>query len=93
MKQNRINAVRVGSSNHAERLAELKANHESQELKNLIERGFSVKNVEVKHRRPRIKVSPKPRYVVTLVFGKELQMTIEEFNTKGAGFKKIREIY
>jgi hypothetical protein len=85
----RINAVRVGSSNHAERLAELKANHE--EFQKMLADGWQVTNTRVK--RPRIKRTPQPRYVVTLVFGRELTMTIEEYNTRGQGFKKVREIY
>lgn len=85
----RINAVRVGSSNHAERLAELKANHE--EFQKMLADGWQVTNTRVK--RPRIQRAPQPRYVVTLVFGRELKMTIEEYNTRGQGFKKVREIY
>lgn len=85
----RINAVRVGSSNHAERLAELKANHE--EFLQMLADGWQVTNTRVK--RPRIQRAPQPRYVVTLVFGRELTMTIEEYNTRGQGFKKVREIY
>ena len=85
----RINAVRVGSSNHAERLAELKANHE--EFQKMLADGWQVTNTKVK--RPRIQRAPQPRYVVTLVFGRELKMTIEEYNTRGQGFKKVREIY
>ena len=85
----KINAVRVGSSNHAERLAELKANHE--EFQKMLADGWQVTNTRVK--RPRIQRTPQPRYVVTLVFGRELKMTIEEYNTRGQGFKKVREIY
>ena len=85
----RINAVRVGSSNHAERLAELKANHE--EFQKMLADGWQV--TDAKKKRPRIQRTPQPKYVVTLVFGRELKMTIEEYNTRGQGFKKVREIY
>ena len=84
----RTNAVRVGSSD-SNYYNELKKAHE--EFQKMLADGWQVTNTRVK--RPRIKRTPQPRYVVTLVFGRELKMSIEEYNTRGQDFKKVREIY
>jgi len=90
MKQNRIRGEWAGSSHLKERYDELKKAHE--EFQKLIDSGYEITAVK-RVRRPRIQKTQQPKYVVTLVFGRELKMTIEEYNTRGQGFKKVREIY
>ena len=90
MRQNRIRGEWAGSSHLKERYAELKKAHE--EFQKLLDSGYEITAVK-RVRRPRIQKTQQPKYVVTLVFGRELKMTIEEFNTRGQGFKKVREIY
>ena len=90
MRQNRIRGEWAGSSHLKERYNELKKAHE--EFQKLIDSGYEITAVK-KVKRPRIQKTQQPKYVVTLVFGRELKMTIEEYNTRGQGFKKIREIY
>lgn len=90
MRQNRIKGEWAGSSHLKERYDELKKAHE--EFQKLLDSGYEITAVK-KVRRPRIQKAQQPKYVVTLVFGRELKMTIEEYNTRGQGFKKVREIY
>lgn len=90
MRQNRIRGEWAGSSHLKERYNELKKAHE--EFQKLLDSGYEITAVK-KVRRPRIQKAQQPKYVVTLVFGRELKMTIEEYNTRGQGFKKVREIY
>ena len=90
MRQNKIRGEWAGCSNLKERRAELLKAHE--EFQKMLDNGYEITAVK-KVRRPRIQKTQQPKYVVTLVFGKELKMTIEEFNTRGQGFKKVREIY
>ena len=90
MRQNRIRGEWAGSSHLKERYDELKKAHE--EFQKLIDSGYEITTVK-KVKRPRIQKTQQPKYVVTLVFGRELKMTIEEYNTRGQGFKKVREIY
>ena len=85
MSTNGIKAVRVGSSDNATRLAELRANHESAELKNLIERGFQVKDVKVK--RPRIQ---KERFKVIITCFGPMKVTSEEFTKYCNDFKTVQ---
>lgn len=90
MRQNRIRGEWAGSSHLKERYDELKKAHE--EFQKLLDSGYEITAVK-RVRRPRIQKTQQPKYVVTLVFGRELKMTIEEYNTRGQGFKKVREIY
>ena len=90
MKNHNTRSQWAGCSNFKERRAELLKAHE--EFQKLLDNGYEITTVK-RVRRPRIQKTQQPKYVVTLVFGKELKMTIEEFNTRGQGFKKIREIY
>jgi len=90
MKSHNTRGQWAGSSHLKERYDELKKAHE--EFQKLLDSGYEITTVK-KVRRPRIQKAKQPKYVVTLVFGRELKMTIEEFNTRGQGFKKIREIY
>lgn len=90
MKQNRIRGEWAGSSHLKERYDELKKAHE--EFQKLLDSGYEITAVK-RVRRPRIQKTQQPKYVITLVFGRELKMTIEEYNTRGQGFKKVREIY
>lgn len=89
MKNHNTRSQWAGCSNFKERRAELLKAHE--EFQKLLDSGYEI--TAVKRKRPRIQKTQQPKYVVTLVFGKELKMTIEEFNTRGQGFKKVREIY
>lgn len=90
MKNHNTRSQWAGCSNFKERRAELLKAHE--EFKKLLDSGYEITAVK-RVKRPRIQRVPQPKYVVTLVFGKELKMTVEDFNTRGQGFKKIREIY
>ena len=90
MRQNKIRGEWAGCSNFKERREELIKAHE--EFKKLLDSGYEITAVK-RVRRPRIQKTQQPKYVVTLVFGRELKMTIEEYNTRGQGFKKVREIY
>lgn len=90
MRQNRIRGEWAGCSNLKERYDELLQAHK--EFQKLLDSGYEITAVK-KARRPRIQKTQQPKYVVTLVFGRELKMTIEEYNTRGQGFKKVREIY
>lgn len=90
MKNHNTRSQWAGCSNFKEKRAELLKAHE--EFQKLLDSGYEITTVK-KARRPRIQKTQQPKYVVTLVFGRELKMTIEEFNTRGQGFKKIREIY
>ena len=78
MRQNRIRGEWAGSSHLKERYDELKKAHE--EFQKLIDSGYEITTVK-KVKRPRIQKTQQPKYVVTLVFGRELKMTIEEYNT------------
>lgn len=89
MGQDRTRSEWAGCSNFKERREELAKAHE--EFQRLLDSGFEIK--EVKKKRPRIQKAQQPKYVVTLVFGRELKMTIEEYNARGKGFKKVREIF
>lgn len=90
MKNHNTRSQWAGCSNFKERRAELLKAHE--EFQKLLDSGYEITAVK-RVRRPRIQKTQQPKYVVTLVFGRELKMTIEEFNTRGQGFKKVREIY
>ena len=90
MRQNRIRGEWAGSSHLREKYDELLQAH--QEFERLLAEGYEITSVR-KAKRPRIQKAQQPKYVVTLVFGRELKMTIEEYNTRGQGFKKVREIY
>lgn len=85
----RINAVRVGSSNHAERLAELKANHE--EFQKMLADGWQVTNTKVK--RPRIQKAKTPRKVVISVLGNKITVTYQEYLNRCQDFKIVMEIF
>lgn len=90
MKNHNTRGQWAGCSNFKERYDELKKAHE--EFQRLLDSGYEITAVK-RVRRPRIQKTQQPKYVVTLVFGRELKMTIEEYNTRGQGFKKVREIY
>ena len=94
MKQNGIKGIRVGSSDHDARLAALKANHESQELKDLIARGFKVESA--KKRRPRIKTVKTPKQVVVSlgeVMAATITLSWEDYQKHGTGLKIVMRIY
>jgi hypothetical protein len=90
MKNHNTRSQWAGCSNFKEKYEELKKAHE--EFQKLLGSGYEITAAK-KVKRPRIQKAQQPKYVVTLVFGKELKMTIEEYNTRGQGFKKVREIY
>ena len=87
MRQKRTKGIRVGSSDYQGRMAELRANHESEELKSLLARGFEVADVKVKRKR-----IPK-KVVVSLGGSWQLTMTTADYRLRGAGLKVIMEIY
>lgn len=91
MRNNSIRGEWAGCSHLKEKRDELLKAH--QEFVDMLANGWRVDGIKVKSKRPRIVKAKQSRYVVTLVFGKELKMTIEEYNTKCQGFKKVREIF
>jgi len=90
MKNHNTRSQWAGCSNFKEKREELLKAHE--EFQKMLADGYQITAIK-KVRRPRIQKTQQPKYVVTLVFGRELKMTIEEYNTRGQGFKKVREIY
>lgn len=90
MEQKRIKGIRVGSSNHDARLAALKANHESDELKALLARGYKIQSAR---RRPRIQKPKTPKEVEVSIFGGKVRMTFAEYQLHGQGFKVLMEIF
>lgn len=83
--KNRINAVRVGSSD-SNRLADLKANHKR--FQEMLANGWKVENAKIK--RPRI---VKPREVEVSIFGGKVRMTFAEYQQHGQGLKVLMEIF
>lgn len=73
MRQRKIKAERVYSSDYKRRLQELQDNH-AQFLK-MLEEGWKI--VEAKRRRPRIQ---RENYKVVMVFGKPMKLTLQEYN-------------
>jgi len=90
MKQNGIyRGEWAGCSDFNERRRELMRNHESEELKALIARGF-----KPKAKRPRIKVAKNPRQVVVTLGGDwTLKLSFEEYKQRGDGLKVVMKIY
>lgn len=80
MKQNGIyRGEWAGCSNLTERKKELQQAHE--EFKKMLDNGFQIKEVKVKHKRPRIQKSvEKENFKIVMVFGKPMKLTIQEYN-------------
>lgn len=81
----------AGSSHLKERRMELEQAHE--EFLKMVNNGWKI--ASAKPKRKRIQRTPQPKMVVTIVFGKETRVTIEEFETmyKPLNFKIVEEIY
>ena len=88
----RDKGVKVGSSNRKEWLAELEANHESEELRDLKERGFKVVKV-----RKRVKASEIQYPVKVTVTAPNCDWTLtvswEHFLKKGGNCKIVKRFY
>ena len=76
--------------NRKERL-EAHLEFERSELKQKLDAGWKVESARMRPRRPRIQ---RPRQIVTIVFGKEVILSIRlyEEKYKHLGFKVVREI-
>ena len=90
----RDKGVKVGSSNRKEWLAELEANHESEELRDLKERGFKV--IKAKHRK-RVKTSEVQYPVKVTVTAPNCDWTLtvswEHFLKKGGNCRIVKRFY
>ena len=83
-------AVRVGSSNHEERMKELKENHE--QLQKMLADGWQVTDAKV--RRPRHKVIKQPKEVVVTLGGEwTLRMSFNDYQLRGSGLKVVMRMY
>ena len=82
MKQSRMIAVRVGSSDHTGRMKELRENHKR--IQEMIDNGWQLKTTKVK--RPRIK---KEKFKVIITCFGPMKITIEEFNEHCKDFKTL----
>ena len=90
MRQNRISGIRVGSSNHTERMKELQENHKR--LQEMLDNGWKISSARVK--RPRIKREETPRKVVVTLGGTwTVTMSFEEYQKRGDGLKIVMKIY
>lgn len=90
MRQSKINGIRVGSSDHAGRMKELRDNHEK--LQKMIDDGWQVTSARVK--RPRIKREVEPKKVVITLGGTwTVTMSFEEYKKHGDGLKIVMRIY
>lgn len=90
MKQDRINGIRVSSSDHAGRMKELKENHKK--LQEMLANGWHVESSRV--RRPRIKKEREPRKVVVTLGGTwTVTITLDEYKKHGDGLKIVMKIY
>jgi hypothetical protein len=85
-----INAVRVGSSNHKERMQELYENHEK--LQKMIDEGWQIKPIRVKRQRIHKEKTPR-KVVVTLGGDWTVTMSFEEYKKHGEGLKIVMRIY
>lgn len=83
-------AVRVGSSNHEERMKELRENHE--QFQKMLADGWKVTEAKVK--RPRHKVIKQPKEVVVTLGGSwTLKMSFHDYQQRGEGLKIVMRIY
>jgi len=86
--------VKVGSSNRKEWLAELQANHESKELKELLERGYKVVSAR---KRQRVKASEVQYPVKVTVTAPNCDWTLtvswEHFQKKGGNCRIVKRYY
>lgn len=87
MWSNKCTAVRVGSSDNAERMKELKTNHER--LQEMLANGWKVTSTR-RAKRPRIK---RPKEVIVSLFGGKVKMTFAEYKQYGDGLKVLMEIF
>ena len=75
MKQNGIyRGEWAGCSDFKERRANLQKAHE--EFQKMLDNGFKVSDVKVKHKRPRIQ---KEQFKIVMVFGKPMKLTMQEY--------------
>lgn len=86
---NNIRGQWASSSNLSEKRKELERAHK--EFLDMLANGYKIKSSKPK--RPRIQKVRQPRYIVTLVFGEEMKMTIEDYTKRCSDFPKVREIF
>lgn len=91
MRQNVHRGQWAGCSNLKEKREGLLKAHE--EFQKLLDNGFKVTDVKVKHKRPRIQKPKTPRAVEVAIFGDKVRMTFAEYQERGQGFKVIMEIF
>ena len=90
MRQNKINGIRVGSSDHAGRMKELEDNHKR--LQEMIDNGWTIKSARVKRPRIQKEINPK-KVVITLGGSWTVTMSFEEYKKHGDGLKIVMKIY
>lgn len=79
MKNRTYRGEWCGTSHPKEKRQELLKTHE--EFKKMLDNGFQIKEVKVKHKRPRIQKSvEKENFKIVMVFGKPMKLTIQEYN-------------
>lgn len=93
MKQRIYRGRWAGSSNLKERTEELKDNHNSPELKDLLERLNEGWKIKSSGKRPRIKKTREPREVIVNCFGGQVKMSFTEYKQHSSGLKVIMEIF
>ena len=93
MKQNGIyRGEWAGCSDFKERRANLQKAHE--EFQKMLDNGFKVSDVKVKHKRPRIKEARQPKQVVVTLGGEwTVTLSFEEYKKRGSGLKIVMRIY
>lgn len=89
MKQNRINGIRVGSSDHTGRMKELRDNH--RQFQEMLANGWRIESIRTK--RPRITKPKTPKEVFVSIFGGKVKMTFAEYKQHGDGLKVLMEIF
>lgn len=93
MKQRIYRGRWAGCSNFTERIEELEENHNSPELKDLLERLNEGWEIKSSGKRPRIKKTREPREVIVNCFGGQVKMSFTEYKQHSSGLKVIMEIF
>ena len=89
MRQNKINGIRVGSSDHKKRMRELQENHER--LQEMLKNGWQIESVRVK--RPRIHREPTPKRIKVQVGFVEIIVEFADWQAHGSVGKIVEKYY
>ena len=82
MKQNGLKGEWVRSSSTPSRQERLKDHDEfmASKLKEMLDNDWEIRKVKVRHRRPRIHKPKEESFKVVIILGKQLKLTIGEYN-------------